>query len=724
MSLRKKTLLTAELTLAVMILILFCASQVMLRYEVRVSEEKECLANVQQALDAFSNHLNYLDTALRDWTIWNDTYEFMDGYNEDYITDNLADSTFETLRLNAIAYVNREGRILALGYDLEKEEETPVSQEFLDSLKEGSPLLQLDDIHDGNVGILNLSDGPMLIAVRPVLTSDEEGPANGVMIMARKFGDEVLDRLGQVTHQTLAISGIDDPEASEDIRKASSALSHDKPTFVDRLSGETIASYTILKDLYGNPALVLRVETPRTAYLQARRNIANFTWLILAVGVVFGIVTLVNLERLVLSRVYKLSERVSRIGRDEDSSARVDVEGEDELAALGREINRMLSSLERSEMDRKMKSKQLHELVENQGEGIVITDTENVFTFANPAAHRILGVPEGELIGRKLEDFARPTSAESIRALGEVCKASGPCTYEFEAIHPVDESRVILATATPRLDESGEFTGVFQIFRDITELRRIEQMKTNLAVKWEFLSLISHELRTPLVPILGYTELLLAGAMGELADEHRKVLETIGGRAEALRDLIDHILEFGRLERGTLEIRLEDVEVRDLLEEALAPYLETIQSKPTNIVLESEDLIARADPERLRQVIQNLLGNSLKYSGERVSITVRAFAEDGMARIQVEDDGIGIPRNQVPFIFDLFYQVENVYTRTHQGAGLGLAIVKELVERMGGTVGVTSRYGEGSVFRVSLPLARGLQPELAACVQEPRTATD
>jgi len=707
MSLRRKTLLIISGTIAAMIVVLLTASILIIKYGVQVVENNDCRRSVDRANAALQEVLSNLKIKLYDWACWDDTCRFLTDRNQEYIDSNLTSAALKGLELNFIIYVDQEAKLFyAKGIDLEDETPLAVPQSLLDLLTPGSPLLPLDDDpQTAETGILNLPEGPLFFASRPILTSNEEGPARGTILMAFYLSPRELAHLSEVSHLVLSISELDDPKAPSDFLKARDLLSNATPVVLAPESPDTIAAYALLNDFFGEPAYILKVGSPRKAFMQARINVVRFTWLILVSGLILGAVTLTFLERLVLSRLSGLSKTVSDIAARRDLSARVSMPGKDELAVLGRDINRMLSSLERSESELRGKSEQLQTLIENQGEGIVIVDTDGVFTFANPAACEILGVGPGQLIGRRTQDFTDADNLRAVRAFREECRSQEKCSWEYEVNLPSGERRSLLATATPRLDRNGVYLGTFEVFRDVTDLKRAEKLQASLEVKSEFLSMISHELRTPLVPIIGYSELILSGTFGDLPEGFREPLETIYSRAGALRSLIDDILQLNRIQRRTLQVRNQPIEVSHFLADAIKPFEEIDQGKPISIRLEAAEFRVSADPDRLRQVIENLIENSIKYSKEKVEIVVRALTEDGTGKIAVSDNGIGVAADKIPYIFERFYQVEDVHTRSHQGAGLGLAIAKELVEKMGGSIAVESEPGVGSTFTVSLQLA-------------------
>jgi HAMP domain-containing protein len=187
---------------------------------------------------------------------------------------------------------------------------------------------------------------PLIIVSRPILTSDDEGPIRGTMIMGRYLDDAELARFAELTDLSLSVYRFSEPTSSSDLQTAKSFLSEQAPTFIQPLSEESIAGYTLLEDIYGKPALVLKVDTPRSIYGQGQATLRYLILSILAVALAFSVVIMLALNRLVLSPLSQLNDNVNDIGKSGDPSRRVSVTGRDEFANLAGAINETLASME------------------------------------------------------------------------------------------------------------------------------------------------------------------------------------------------------------------------------------------------------------------------------------------------------------------------------------------------------------------------------------------
>jgi signal transduction histidine kinase len=230
-------------------------------------------------------------------------------------------------------------------------------------------------------------------------------------------------------------------------------------------------------------------------------------------------------------------------------------------------------------------------------------------------------------------------------------------------------------------------------------------------LKSEFVATVSHELRTPMTSIKGYVEMLLMQAVGPVTDEQRRFLQTIKTNIDRLGGLVNDLLDISRIESGRVELSLEPVNTVELLGEVREAFLRRarLESKPMNVELVTSSTVpfVRADRNRLRQILNNLVENSFNYTPANGSIRLSAWDAAGNVTIEVSDNGIGIAPGEQPRIFERFYRGEQALNLSVGGTGLGLSIVQQLVEMHQGTLELESEGvpGQGTAFRVSLPAA-------------------
>jgi two-component system, NarL family, sensor histidine kinase BarA len=241
-----------------------------------------------------------------------------------------------------------------------------------------------------------------------------------------------------------------------------------------------------------------------------------------------------------------------------------------------------------------------------------------------------------------------------------------------------------------------------------SKLKELDRLKSN------FLATMSHELRTPLTSVIGYSEMMLEGLGGPLTAEQREYLGIIMEKGENLLQLITSILDISKIEAGRVRLVLSEVDVSQLMRDAVATLLPLARKKGIKVSCEPAVLPrVNADRDKLRQCLVNLCSNAVKFTSAGGTVVVRAEAlPDERLAINVADTGIGISEEHLAKVFDVFYQVDGSSTREYGGAGLGLAIVKSFVEAHGGEVRVRSAPGAGSTFSVVLPLRPAMAPLL------------
>jgi signal transduction histidine kinase len=239
-------------------------------------------------------------------------------------------------------------------------------------------------------------------------------------------------------------------------------------------------------------------------------------------------------------------------------------------------------------------------------------------------------------------------------------------------------------------------------------LKQEKEKAENLAkLKSEFLNQVSHELRTPLAVIIGYIECITDGLYGEIESKHHEILQVVAKQSTHLKNMIDQILIYSRLEAGKQPIRIEEIQLTKVLNDLTDTFDFLCRQKGLELHwdLTREPLLIRSDATRLKEVISNLLQNAVKYT-DRGSITVRSkkLTNTKSVAVEVQDTGMGISEQHLTHIFEPFMQVHKTSTENSRGGiGLGLSIVKKHLDQMGGTINVESELGKGSIFRIVLP---------------------
>lgn len=361
MKLRKKTLIISGIALACLILIVLAISTIVIMNSYIELEKKYAEKNVIRVINALEDDISTLDTFVYDWAAWDDTYEFIDDLNQDYIDSNLVDETFIDSELDIMLFIDSSGRIVyGKAFDRENEEEIPIP-EFFYEVPHDSVLFKHESVESSVAGIILTPEGVMIVASRPIIKSNDEGPVKGTLLMGRYLDSEKVSYISEVTHLSVSMHYIGEEDFPEDFMEVIPHLSKDLPIYVKPIDENSISGYGLFEDIYGNPVLMVKAEMDRDIYAQGKSTVLYFIISTIVIGAVLCLLMLLLLDKYVLSRVSKLSREVVEIGEKKDFSSKVSEEGSDELSSLSKTINKMLKSLEINAAELKRSNEELEQ---------------------------------------------------------------------------------------------------------------------------------------------------------------------------------------------------------------------------------------------------------------------------------------------------------------------------------------------------------------------------
>jgi len=357
-------------------------------------------------------------------------------------------------------------------------------------------------------------------------------------------------------------------------------------------------------------------------------------------------------------------------------------------------------------------------LAENGSDLVTHTAMDGRLTYVSPSIELRLGYRPDELIGQSFLPLILPEDTKAlrrtVRAQINGRGAVTPVQVEYRALHRDGHITWFEARPTVAFDpDSGQPTGVTDIIRDISQRKVLEAQlrqarndaEEAAAVKADFLANMSHELRTPLTAVLGFAKLV--EEQPELGVQTRGYVERVSNAGKALMATVNDILDFSKLEAGQVDIKLATMSPADLTRETVELFEAQARDKDLSLAvlgLEAAPPLVKADPDRLRQILLNLIGNAVKFTeAGGVEVALAYDGEAGWITFSVSDTGPGMPADRVGQLFQRFSQIDGSTTRKHGGTGLGLAICKGLAEAMGGEIGVESQEGQGSRFWFSTP---------------------
>lgn len=410
------------------------------------------------------------------------------------------------------------------------------------------------------------------------------------------------------------------------------------------------------------------------------------------------------------TRELTLSEQAGSLSSSIASQASVAI-----LAALNHlEVKRTLRALQeqaaqveelntRLEEERDRTSAQLDiylSIVSTMAAGAWLTDTGGNLLVVNAPFREFFGdLPDNATLDQVLQQMSRQLPAESPfpeAAVDLVQSRDGKGEGRIRL-----ENGYVLQWYSAPVGGAADPIGRLFTFQDVTELAELDRLKS------EFVSTVSHELRTPLTSIIGYLNMVLSEQVGRLDPQQKEFLATVSRNTERLANLINDLLDIQRIEAGRTPLQIQPVLLTDLVDHVAQTFRVAAEHKGLTFEVSAAmgpGPTVMGDPDRLTQILSNLVSNAVKYTQEGF-VRISAAVYDGEAILTVEDSGVGISAADQKRLFEKFFRGENPYTREAGGTGLGLAIVKILVEEHGGSISVTSQPGKGSCFAVRLPVA-------------------
>jgi len=350
------------------------------------------------------------------------------------------------------------------------------------------------------------------------------------------------------------------------------------------------------------------------------------------------------------------------------------------------------------------RSARLDSILGSMTDGLWVYDADGDVVDVNQAALNMFGlasraeaIENGSFARLHLRDSEGRTIAFNDMPYARALAGQTVPDYLAMGKHLITGRDLDLSIAAAPI-ESGGIVGAVLVIRDITALQELDRKKD------EFLSVASHELRTPLTTIKGYTQ-LLAQTVDDLKPEERATyINAVLGEIERMMGLISELLDVSRIETNRLQIHPQPIQWLEFIQGRVSAFQVQHPNRALRVALSTDETIVTADPDRMRQVVDNLLSNALKYSADGTNIDVTVEASNGEMHTAVSDHGIGIPKDEIPQLFERFHRARNVSSRYYGGLGLGLYIARAIVEAHGGSIAVQSVEGQGSTFTMTLPI--------------------
>ena len=478
MKLQEKTsiILIALLIIILVLISIFVSVVSMSSYS--ALEHKYMLQDVDQGVNRLQDDENSISSIVADWGPWDDTYNFVNGNEPDYVSTNLFPEAYKNLGIDLVVITNRTGEIVYAGeYDEQNNTMVSVPDALGQTLTPATPLLSMADPHNAVTGVVMLGGKPLLAASRPIVHTDYSGIPQGVVIMGKYLDADEISDLSKLSRLNIHLIRVDDPALPVSLLSSLRTGSEDSsPGIVIPVNSSQIAGYSLIRDVNGKDAFILEILQPRDIYQQGLTSTYQYILIVLGAGLLFGVVVLLILDRLVLSRVSSLSQQVHNIGIYTAASHRIHLDGNDEFSSFSREINRMLDTIEKTHDVLMQSEARFRDLTGLLPQIIFEMDTTGNILYVNKAGLEQFGITE-QMIGQgvNISRFLSPDNiAQMQRGLAAVMTGS-PSPGEVYALQRPNGTLMNAIVSTSLIKKEGTSTGFRGIVVDVTERVKLEE---------------------------------------------------------------------------------------------------------------------------------------------------------------------------------------------------------------------------------------------------------
>jgi len=388
-----------------------------------------------------------------------------------------------------------------------------------------------------------------------------------------------------------------------------------------------------------------------------------------------------------------VTEKAEKMAKG-DFSQEVSVKSDDEIGRLAEMFNYLRGKLEYTLSEISNEKSKLETILKYMADGLIAVDINGSIIHANPAAKQMFFITENEIATQSYNKIIGKYSEKLL--LSEIQNKSknweGEINFEYR-------NSTFLARYAPFKEENGDHIGSVMIIQDITERQKIENMQR------EFVANVSHELKTPLTSIKSYTETLLEGALYE-TDVAKQFLSVVESEADRMSRLVRDLLQLSRLENKREKWNKVESNLTEVLYGAVLKMQINAKGKHQylNCLFKKENINVFIDKDSIEQVLLNILSNAIKYTHENGRIDIDIEKTEYEAKIIIKDNGIGIPEEDLPRLFERFYRVDKARSRALGGTGLGLSIAKQIMKEHGGDIIIQSKEGKGTIVGIIFPL--------------------
>jgi len=477
MKLQEKTsvILILLLILILALIVIFVADVSLSSYS--ALEQQYVMQDIDLALSRLDAEYRALSTVTTDWGQWDDTYEFVNGKSPAFESTNLLPGVYHNLQVNFIVMTNENGEIVYAGaYDPVNRTMEAIPRSLGQFLVPGSPLLNTSERLVTTTGILVLERRPVIVASCPIIHSDLTGIPTGSVIMGRYLEDTAAFVPVNPAQQVIRVLSADDPEIPGSVLRSITAINESSARTIEISGNDAITGYALIRDINGEGRLIIEMKKPRTIYQQGVTTTTQYILIVLGAGLLLGVTSLLLLDRLVLSRITSLGTQVQGISTTTGTSRRVSVTGNDEFAALAREINVMLDTLDEANKGLIRSEARFHELADLLPLPIFEMDNDCRVLYTNKIGTELFGISEEKIrSGVHASDFLIEGEEERMRRGLTAILSGAPSTGEIYTLKKTDGTLIRAIISTSLTHHDGRVVGFRGVLIDVTERIKLEE---------------------------------------------------------------------------------------------------------------------------------------------------------------------------------------------------------------------------------------------------------
>jgi PAS domain S-box-containing protein len=702
-NIRKKTTLIIAFAVICLIILSQCAIYTYIVENVKQTEARESHDMIDRVSSEMNYETNSVDLICFNWACWDDTYNFVQDHDQQYIDVNLNTTSIDSIGVNLIVYIDNTGKdVFDVYYNSENRSIGQTPSSTLRTLL-NNPLLQDHNNSLSTYGLIQLPSGPCIVSAYSILHSNNSGPSAGTLIFGKYIDETLQQKISKICGAPVLLTDFNSPDSTNTQAIAKKGLSNETHYFLADMNQSTVLSYGFINDINGHPGLLVSVQLARTAYNQGITSLTMMSIAIFSFGISIIVIIYLLVNRVVIARLTNLEDDVNRIGKNGNDGQRVTTSGKDEIYSLAEEINGMIESLEKRGRALQESEERYRSIMEQSVSAIFIIDPETKsILHSNQAFKTMFGYSTGELPQLQIYSLSpNDTFFESVlnrikyehRVVGIEMKLTG------KAGKPLD---VEISGST--IEYEGHLALCITAW-DVSERHQAEESREQierLEAVGNLAGGMAHDFNNLLTGIMGNVSL-----MKNQEQSNPLTIERLNNTEIAALRAKDIALELMSLARGGEPIR-QHLNIVELIKSTagIFHHYPKIQYRFT---IPSDVIMVDIDPGQISRAFANLFVNAkdAMVDGGLVEVSVSycefaggehyPLAAGRYVLVTVKDSGTGIPPDVLPRIFDPFF------TTKECGYGMGLSVVYATIKRHNGTVEVDSILGKGTTFRIFLP---------------------